>query len=182
MNRNVAFQPVRSTLMWLLAACCAGAAEKLAQAMNAAPRHLPTVEAYCRTRMMQGAALIRLVDSKGTTALEDAVAAAQKQCQWHSAGAFSLLANTWSTRADLTGQAELKTHAIEAWTEAAKLDPYGLTFPFRIFETELALGHAEAARKWAARLVELDKLQRLDELKRLSPEQRSEVEAALKQP
>lgn len=167
----------------LLAGSTAAAAEELARAMAASPRHLATVEAYCRMRLSEGAAKVRLADPNGEAALDEAAKAAQRQCQSaSSAGAFGLLGNVWSTRAEVLKQPDQMNRAVEAWTTAAAMDPYGLTFPMRVFRTELSLGHAETARRWAGRLLDLDKLQRLDELKRLTPSERAEIEGALRLP
>ncbi len=167
----------------LAARSCDGAADTLAGAMALAPHHLPTVDAFCRMRLMQGSALARLGDLSGAgRAIDQAVAAAERQSQSPSAGAFGLLGNVWTTRAEVLKQPELRNRAVEAWTKAAAMDPYGLSFPWRVFEAERDLGHVEATRRWAGRLMELDKLQRLDELKRLTAEQRAVVEGASKLP
>jgi hypothetical protein len=166
----------------LLAATSGAAAGWLAKAMEIAPHHLPTVEAYCRMRMAEGAAMARLGASGAQAAFDQALAAAEAQTHWTSAGAFGLLANVWSGTAEVLRRPELMDKAVDAWTKAAALDPYGLSFPYRAFEVELAQGHAEAARRWAGELLRLDTLQRLDELKQLTPDQRGKVQQALRMP
>ncbi len=69
-----------------------------------------------------------------------------------------------------------------AWEKAARLDPYGLTFPLRIFKALMALDRREQAKVWAQRLLELDRLQRLDPLKGLTEEERSQAARALRDP
>jgi hypothetical protein len=166
----------------LLARGAAEAAIDLTRAMSAWPRHLQTVEAYCKMKLGEAAAKARLGAPDAEEVFDQAVSAAERQAQFPSAGAFGLLGNVLNTEAEVLRRPELVGRAVDAWTKAAAMDPYGLSFPYRVFEAELAQGHAEAARRWAGKLTELDKLQRLDELKRLTPEQRAKVQGATRLP
>lgn len=66
--------------------------------------------------------------------------------------------------------------AVEAWERAASLDPHSLTFPMLILEGLEKLERTEAARKWAARVLEINERLRLDPDLQLTDKQRRRVE------
>jgi hypothetical protein len=143
----------------------------------------------CRAYLMAAQAQEKLGHQDRADALAQRAAdAAAIATQWtpRSPSAYSLLGTTMASWAEMTTDAELRRQrseaAIESWTSAAALDPFGLTFPLRIFKTEVELGRQDRARMWAERVLRADESQRLDPLKRLTPEERAEVDRVLKGP
>jgi len=157
----------------------------LQQAYEAAPKHLPTVEALCRIALAGSAAAENLGRpdlAQSFAAPAEAASGVAAGWQPPTAGAAGLEGNVQSSLATIQSRPERMARALEAWKRAAALDPYGTAFPLRILRTYVDQRNAPEARSWAARLQELDKLQRLDELKRLSSDERNLVEQALRTP
>jgi hypothetical protein len=169
-----------------MAALAAVRAEEASRRLELAgaqvPRHFGTREAAARM-------LLAAADARQSLGMRDqserlgaeAVRIAQDATAGlpPTASAYGMLGTVWATRAGFGVNQEYLHRALEAWTAAAALDPYGLAFPLRIFKTELVLGRTESAKRWARRLLELDALQRLDPLKRLTEQERREVMKAL---
>lgn len=173
----------------LLATRAEAAADRLAATASDTRRHLPTQDAICRAYLLAAQAQGKLGHQDRADALAQRAAdVAKATTSWEprSPSAFSLLGTTLATWAELsTDPAQRRRNleaAIEAWTAAAALDPFGLTFPLRIFKTELDLGRRDRARVWAERVLRADESQRLDPLKRLTSKEREEVEGILKPP
>lgn len=161
--------------------CGKAACELLERAAAMAPHHFATTEAWCRQLMLVSAAEASL--GKSAPAQDDAARAAELARRFAGAhrtsSAFGLLGNVEASRYDFSRDPRHLTQAVAAWTQAVTLDPHGTTFPLRIFRALIAAGRTTEARLWAAMLVELDQLQRLDPLKRLSDDEMSAVKAAL---
>jgi hypothetical protein len=163
------------------------AAGELEGALRAEPRQFQTAEALSRLRVMRAQALAAGGDREGTAReLLGALAAAREQAEGGSrrtASAWSLLANTLRSEAELTGRAGALGEASVALERADRLDPYGVVFPWRLYELAVAGGDEGAARHWGRLVLERDQLQRLDrEARGLTEDQRRRVRATLGEP
>ncbi|MEQ9617495.1 MAG: O-antigen ligase family protein [Phycisphaerales bacterium] len=69
--------------------------------------------------------------------------------------------------------------ALDAWSHAAALDPWGLEPARALYRLHRELGQTEEARRAAIRLLEVDDAKFLDPLRGLSEGERAEVEAFL---
>lgn len=168
------FDQAMNTLASRLAAL---ATPHLERAAALFPAHVPTIEAQCHVRMAAAAAEAVLGRPETASALgEEASRIAEALVErTPTAGAYSLLGTIWASRADIERQREHLVKAVTAWERAAALDPYGLTFPLRVYRTLRIMDRQEEAQIWARRLLELDTLQRLDPLKGLTPQEREEI-------
>lgn len=92
------------------------------------------------------------------------------------ASGWGWLGTVRSGRAMLEGDRGHLARAVEAWERAASLDPHSLTFPMLILEGLEKLERTEAARKWAARVLEINERLRLDPDLQLTDKQRRRVE------
>jgi hypothetical protein len=171
-------QSFRVVMARLTAQRCDAAAKLLAESTN---DHAATLEAASRMWLMAAASHHELGEPMQAP-LDAAAAAIDIALRSPTAAVHGMAANVLSARADLEGRPELAAKAIEHWTAAAALDPYGLTFPFRLFRAEVARGNTQGAKRWAQRLLDLNPLQRLDPLKHLTAKDLEEVEAVLRRP
>lgn len=162
-----------------------GAIDHLAAAASGRLRHFPTVEALARLTLTMAGTYRVLGATEQAAAMESTAEAIGKEvAAWRpaTAGAAGLEGNIQAALAELRGDRARLDAAIAAWERAAALDPYGLSFPLRIFSAHLESGDKAQARRWAARLLELNNLQRLDEVRQLSDEDRARAERALGTP
>lgn len=107
--------------------------------------------------------------------LEDAVLTQRP----HSAQAWGRLAAAYALRAELFGgnRRDLDA-ALNAWTQASRLDPNGLLPAWERFSLLQRLGQTEAAVRQAESILMLDDALRLDPLRKLEPEKRRAIEQA----
>ena len=97
------------------------------------------------------------------------------------ASELAWLALVYETRFEAIGRnandtSDLAAAAV-ALEQGTKLDPYGIEQPRRLMQLYARLGQPETARMWAKKVLELDKLKRLDrEVQGLSEEDRIEAE------
>lgn len=172
-------QEVESALTKLSQNSCGQAANSLDRAAQLAPNHFATTEALCRTLMEESAAQGILGENPRATvafALDRATAFAARR---RTASAYGLVGNIHAAKfADDHDPASL-TAAIEAWNQAALLDPYGTSFPLRIFRQLVEAGKTKQARPFAAKLLELNELLRLDPLKRLTEDELKSIRKVL---
>lgn len=151
------------------------AAKGLSVALEAAPSHLGTREALVRTLLGTAAARQAIGDRTGALAAADrAVALADGGPE--SAGGLSLRAAARVSRAELGDAERLLGEAYTLAVRAAELDPHGPSGAWRAMELALRLGRSDEARSWARRVLEVDGLQRLDPLRRLSDDRRELAE------
>jgi hypothetical protein len=164
--------------------CSRAATVALETAVRRAPRHLGTTESLCRVLMEAAAGESAL--GHASKAEELAVLASQAAQEFGdrklTSGILSLLGNIEAGRFDLTHDAAHLNAAIAAWTRGAALDPYGTTLPLRIFNMLVSNGKTAEAGPWATKLIELDNLQRLDPLKRLTDEEMAALKKVLNTP
>jgi hypothetical protein len=160
------------------------AAMQLGAALEVAPTHLPTVESLVRLHLSRAASLQALALPEGATKAAEAAAAAAEKLLSASptAGAYNLMANVQISWFEFDQTAAHLEQAVAALEAADGLDPYGLSIPIRVMKLHLRLGNDEAARRWAGTVLDRDELQRLDPLRRLTDEERRQVELALTGP
>lgn len=163
-----------------------GARPHLEAACGLAPHDVPTAEAYCRCRMVEASAEAALGDAGAARAIGEEVSAWANafvsRLPKPTASAWGVLGTVWSTRAELEHDTRDLEPAIEAWQKAAGLDPYGLTFPVRIFRAYTTLNRPEALKIWGRKLLELNTLQRLDPLRGLTGPELEQAQKAANGP
>jgi hypothetical protein len=173
-------QELERALAILTIKATTAAAPLLERAASLAPRHFETTESLVRL-LSERAAMAALAGQgalRDSSIIESEVHARRFADRHPTSSALGLLGNVEAARHDWSGDPKLLDAAIEAWTAGARLDPHGLSLPLQVFRTLERAGRKDEARTWALRLLELDKLQRLDELKRLSPEDLAAVNQA----
>jgi hypothetical protein len=171
----------RRCMAQLSVKCGRGASELLEAATVRMPRHFATTEALCRQLLQVAVEEASL--GKGAAAEEDSLRAEELAGRFAAtrpnSSALGLLGNVQSGRFEFAHNPKSLNDAIASWSRAAALDPYGTTFPLRMFRTLTAAGRMDEARIWAEKLLHLDLLQRLDPLKRLTPEEIAAVKSIL---
>ena len=151
------------------------ARDRLAQALEACPRHSPTHKALSRLWMAESdyrksvgqMSQAVAAGEQAERAALDAVAADEKRTS-----AWGWLGTMRQARSRIENDPAHLARAIEAWEQAARLDPNGPTFPKRLYDAHRALGQDDAARVWGRRVLETDAMQRLDPLKMLPESKR----------
>jgi hypothetical protein len=154
----------------------------LAAALALSDGDAQTAEALARIMMLRAMAEGR----RGEDATANALAEQAQQMagalaeQRPTANRFGLLGNILAARAELHQNHAYLEAAITAWGQAAELDPYGLTFPLRVYRALERLGEEETERglMWGGRILRLDEQLRLDPVRQLTAEERSRVKAA----
>lgn len=155
----------------------------LESAMLRSRGHTQTIEALTRVMRLRAVAQqalghadrARETLSRAESIVDEAAASRP------SASLYGILGNILADRAALERNPAHLERAIEAWMQAAELDPYGLTFPLRIFRTLEQLGEASTPRGtlWARRILQLDERLRLDPVKQLPESERSRLQSLL---
>lgn len=143
------------------------------------PRHFQTWEAASRARLVLATSF---EDQAGSNA-ELAVANATRGVNlFPSSRSFGWLGTVQMELFRATADPVHRAAAIEAWVEAARLDPRGTVMAVRLFKAHLEAGNQELARLWAKLALQGDELQRLDPLRQLRPEERQELARFLADP
>ncbi len=154
------------------------ASAHLAAASEVFPSHVPTLEALVRVRLARAAALLAVGDRPGSIS----------ECEraWKGADAgprtssgLLLRGNTLASRSEIERDPRFLEDALSVWEQAAALDPFGSSVPWRAFVAAQALGHKELAARWARACLQGETNQRLDPLRRLTDEQRRQIEGVL---
>jgi tetratricopeptide (TPR) repeat protein len=144
--------------------------------------HEGTREALSRLHLGLASALAEAGDADGASqegeAAERIALDAANRYSGH-APAFGWLGTVRATRAALERDRGHLARAVEAWEEAAALDPHGMTFPHQIFRALVTLGRVEEARPWARRVLEANDRLRLDPLMQLTDKEREAVDRVL---
>ncbi len=157
------------------------AAIVLQRALDRFPAHIPTREALVRLMLARAAALVSLGQREQALAIDESAERLADGAAESSAGLL-LRGNTLQARGDLERDPKHLERSLAIWERAALLDPYGISVPWRAFRTARTLGRDEDSRLWARRALAGEQYQRLDPLRRLTDEQRREVEGVLAKP
>lgn len=170
-------------LLLLQVVCSESAVEHLAAAHRLIPSEPGPLVRASGLEMRVGSLALRagqedvarLWISRAVGRLEDAVLTQRP----HSAQAWGRLAAAYALRAELFGgnRRDLDA-ALNAWTQASRLDPNGLLPAWERFSLLQRLGQTEAAVRQAESILMLDDALRLDPLRKLEPEKRRAVEEA----
>lgn len=174
-------QEVEGALTRLAMKACAEAADSLNAAVVLAPRHFATTEALCRVLMEKaGAESVLGQDALFAASEARALDAAQTLANRRpTASVFGLIGNIHAAKFDAHRDPAALAAAVSAWNQAAKLDPYGTSFPLRIFRQLVEAGKARDARPYATKLLELNELLSLDPLKKLSDDELKSIRKVL---
>lgn len=177
----VSSEELQRSMARLTMKTCSGAAVALNHAEQLAPRHFTTVETLCRLLMEQAAAESALGRGAQASALEDQALEVAHAFAARRPGPaiFGLIGNIQASRFEFNHERGALAGAVIAWTRASQLDPYGTSFPLRTFRLLESSGRTEEAVPWAIRLLELNDLQRLDPLKKLSDDELAAVRRVL---
>jgi hypothetical protein len=161
--------------------CATNAAPFLERASRLAPRHFATCETWVRV-LMEGALAADASGRPGDASrlAKEALVQAREFAQRRpTSSSLGLVGNVESSLFSLTKEQSHLDGAVSAWEAGARLDPHGLSLPLQVLRALVAADRREAAKVVARRLIDLDSLQRLDELKRLSPVDKAMVDRVL---
>lgn len=143
------------------------------------PRHFQTWEAASRARLVLA---ISFPDETGSNADRAVANAGRGVDLFPSSRSFGWLGTVHMELFRASDDAAHRAAAIDAWVEAARMDPRGTIMAVRLFEAHREAGEGDLARLWAALALQNDDLQRLDPLRQLRPEERQELARFLADP
>ncbi len=174
-------QEVEGALTKLAMKACGAAAESLSFAVVSAPRHFPTTEALCRVLMEKAGSESALgqgaqAAATETRALDVAISLANRR---PTASVFGLIGNIHAAKFEASHDPAALAAAVAAWNQASTRDPYGTSFPLRIFRQLVEAGRFSEARPYATKLLEMNELLKLDPLKKLSEEELKSIRRVL---
>ncbi len=159
----------------------AAALQELIAAIAVAPSHSETREAASRVALQLAALRPPNSDERRDlrqTAIQ--IASDATNLPLRRAASQAWLANVLRGAADLGGDPTLRRDALVAIEKAAALDPWNPLHAANAAKLAEELRDAPAARRWAAKAIELDANMRLDPLRRFEPGERARLEAIAK--
>ena len=154
------------------------AVDQLREALKLCPHHVKTRRALSRLLLREAGARWAAGDHSAAASLGDEaelLALEGTRLDPDRTMTWAWLGTVRRARWQIEHEPQSLERAVEAWERAAMMDPHGLSFPKRIYEALRELGDDERARIWGGRLLEVDRLMRLDPLKGLTEREREEM-------